>query len=469
MQSSAAVSSFRPAALPAILPTVLLSCVFSFLSSRGHSNLAACGQQYYSVSKLLSSSPAAVRCGCEPATVTAEHFVARPAELPKPLIRQRPKQLEITTLLRSDDANALFQIAALPQLQQLRLNIRLEALESPVFAEALVALNATLSTADVSFSMSLCVRAASKSDPPQRVPIDQPTPWEYLGQLSSLHSLAITCPPDSAQTATGRSFQNLHNLRELVLPGGPSQRAMRTILNSLPALQSLTGGVIRWARDTGQVTLTPQHRSLTHLQAAWIEAAFLIDLQAVGVQLQRLTLSSGAMPMHRPTLPLTLGCIQATTSLTALTIKGFSGVSFPAVASIIASLPRLSELAVEDIPAEELMRSNLSAAHRSQLLVNTTASSSLKRLSMRGCFGLLNLALHSQLLTQLDELDIRDTCGASLMSSTLPCSARCSSCWSIISPRSGSRQIGALQWRRSCGSSLGLARRCPPSRMRCVA
>jgi hypothetical protein len=373
--------------------------------------------------------------------------------------------LEITALLRSDDAHALFQIAALPQLQQLRLNIRLEAL-SPVFAEAL---NATLSTADVSFSMSLCVRAASKSDLPQRVPIDQPTPWEYLGRRSSLHSLAITGPPDSAQTATGRSFQNLHNLRELVLPGGPSQRAMRTILNSLPALQSLTGGVIRWARDTGQVTLTPQHRSLTHLQAAWIEAAFLIDLQAVGVQLQRLTLSSGAMPMHRPTLPLTLGCIQATTSLTALTIKGFSGVSFPAVASIIASLPRLSELAVEDIPAEELMRSNLSAAHRSQLLVNTTASSSLKRLSMRGCFGLLNLALHSQLLTQLDELDIRDTCGASLMSSTLPCSARCSSCWSIISPRSGSRQIGALQWRRSCGSSLGLARRCPPSRMRCVA
>ena len=105
---------------------------------------------------------------------------------------------------------------------------------------------------------------------------------------------------------------------------------MCTILNSLPALQSLSGGVISWTSDTGRVTLTPQPRSLTHLKAAWIEAAFLIDLQAVGVQVQRLTLSSWAMPLHRPTLPIyTLGCIQATASLTSLTIKGFCGVPFP--------------------------------------------------------------------------------------------------------------------------------------------
>jgi len=107
--------------------------------------------------------------------------------------------------------------------------------------------------------MLLRLRMPSKFPP--GVPLDQSTPWEYLGQLSSLSSLAITSAPDSAQTATGRSFQNLHNLRELDLPAGLSQLAMRTILNALPALQSLSGGVIGWASDPGQVTLTPQPRS----------------------------------------------------------------------------------------------------------------------------------------------------------------------------------------------------------------
>jgi len=82
-------------------------------------------------------------------------------------------------------------------------------------------------------------------------------------------------------------------------------------------------------------------------------------------------------------------------------------VPFPAVASIIASLPRLRDVAVEDIP-EELKHSNL-PDHESQLNVNTTASSSLSRLSMRGCFGLMKLSLDSQLVSQLVELDISDT------------------------------------------------------------
>jgi len=90
------------------------------------------------------------------------------------------------------------------------------------------------------------------------------------------------------------------------------------------------------------------------------------------VPLRRLTLSSGAMPLHRPTLPMyTLRCIQATASLTSLTIQGFGDVPFSAVASIIASLPRLRGVAVEDIPAEELKRSNL-ADHESQLNANTS-------------------------------------------------------------------------------------------------
>jgi len=146
---------------------------------------------------------------------------------------------------------------------------------------------------------------------------------------------------------------------------------MCTILNSLPALQSLSGGVISWTSDTGRVTLTPQPRSLTHLKAAWIEAAFLIDLQAVGVQVQRLTLSSWAMPLHRPTLPIyTLGCIQATASLTSLTIKGFCGVPFPAVASIIASLPRLREVAhSRGTQAQQLVRPRVSANRQPPCLV----------------------------------------------------------------------------------------------------
>ena len=92
--------------------------------------------------------------------------------------------------------------------------------------------------------MSLRLRMPSKFPP--GVPLAQSTPWEYLGQLNSLSSLAITSAPDLAQTATGRSFRNLHNLRELDLPAGLSQLAMRTILNALPALQSLSG-VIGWA------------------------------------------------------------------------------------------------------------------------------------------------------------------------------------------------------------------------------
>ena len=80
----------------------------------------------------------------------------------------------------------------------------------------------------------------------------------------------------------------------------------------------------------------------------------------------------------------------------------------PAVASIIASLPRLREVAVEDIP-EELKHSSLSD-HESQLTVNPPASSSLSRLSMRGCFGLMSLCLDSQLVSQLvEQLDISDT------------------------------------------------------------
>ena len=204
---------------------------------------------------------------------------------------------------------------------------------------------------------------------PRAVPLDQPTPWEYLGQLSSLSSLAITGPPDSAQTVTttGRSFQNLHNLRDLELPAGLSQLVMHTILNALPALQSLSGEVISWASDPGQMTLTPQPRSLTELKAAWIEAAFMIDLQAVGVPLRRLTLSSGAMPLHRPTLPHVHDWLHPSDRQPQLTdASRFRWLPFSAVASIIASLPRLREVAVE-----ELKRSN-SPDHESQLNVNTS-------------------------------------------------------------------------------------------------
>jgi hypothetical protein len=96
---------------------------------------------------VVTRSCCSARCGCEPAS-TERHAAA---ELPKPLLTQRPKQLEIATLLRSDDAHALVQINDLPQLlQHLQLNIRWEALQSPVFAERLITLTTThaaLSTA----------------------------------------------------------------------------------------------------------------------------------------------------------------------------------------------------------------------------------------------------------------------------------------------------------------------------------
>ena len=132
-----------------------------------------------------------------------------------------------------------------------------------MFAVRLTTTHAALSTAHVSFAMSLRLRMPSKFPP--GVPLAQSTPWEYLGQLNSLSSLAITSAPDLAQTATGRSFRNLHNLRELDLPAGLSQLAMRTILNSAGTAVAQRGNRLG---DPGQVTLTPQPRSLTHLKAA---------------------------------------------------------------------------------------------------------------------------------------------------------------------------------------------------------
>jgi len=130
-----------------------------------------------------------------------------------------------------------------------------------VFAVRLTTTHAALSTAHVSFAMSLRLRMPSKFPP--GVPLAQSTPC--LGQLNSLSSLAITSAPDLAQTATGRSFRNLHNLRELDLPAGLSQLAMRTILNSAGTAVAQRGNRLG---DPGQVTLTPQPRSLTHLKAA---------------------------------------------------------------------------------------------------------------------------------------------------------------------------------------------------------
>ena len=164
------------------------------------------------------------RCGCEPASTEAE--------LSQPLLSQRPKQLGITTVQRSDDA--LVQINDLLLLQHLQLNIRWEALQSPVFAERLITLTTThaaLSTAHVKLRDVAASALASKFPP--GVPLAQSTPWEYLGPLNSLSSLAITSAPDLAQTATGRSFRNLH---ELDLPAGLSQLAMRTITLSSGAM-----------------------------------------------------------------------------------------------------------------------------------------------------------------------------------------------------------------------------------------
>ena len=99
----------------------------------------------------LGSVWAAVPCGLEAGVVVTCCSTlwlracidrAPSAELPKPLLSQRPKQLEITTLLRSDHAHALVQINDLPLLQHLQLNIRWEALLSPVFAERHITLNA---------------------------------------------------------------------------------------------------------------------------------------------------------------------------------------------------------------------------------------------------------------------------------------------------------------------------------------
>ena len=146
------------------------------------------------------------------AVVASLHRPSAKRELPKPLLSQRPKQLEITTLLRSDHAHALVQINDLPLLlQHLQLNIRWEALLSPVFAERHITLNAR-GTEHCTRELRDVAASAHAEQVPRGVPLDQSTPWEYLGQLSSLSSLAITGPPDSAQTvtATGRSFQNLH-------------------------------------------------------------------------------------------------------------------------------------------------------------------------------------------------------------------------------------------------------------------
>jgi hypothetical protein len=173
-----------------------------------------------------------------------------------------------------------------------------------------------------------------------------------MGQLSSL---AITGPPDLVQTATvtGRSFQNLHNLRELDLPAGLLQLVMRTILNALSALQSLSGWVIGWASERPRPSDADSSASLSHSPEGCVDRGGVSDRSPGGRRAAAATNTEqrrDATASAPDSSNVHAWFMRATASLTSLTIQGFGGVPFSAVAST-ASLPRLREVAVGDIHA----------------------------------------------------------------------------------------------------------------------